>query len=84
MEIGDIYINLECESFLDKQTNRVRVRPLQNQNIETNIVIECSRDAREINPIGTKFYCEEAKVCKKTDGRLYLRAKDQMIYLLEE
>jgi hypothetical protein len=84
MEIGDIYINLECESFLDKQTNRVRVRPLQNQNIETNIVIECSREVREVNPIGTKFYCEEAKVCKKTDGRLYLRAKDQMIHLLEE
>lgn len=84
MQIGDIYINLKCESFLDKQTNRVRVRPSQNQNIETDIVIECSREVRETNPIGTKFYCEEAKVCKKIDGRLYLRAKDQMIYLLEE
>jgi hypothetical protein len=45
------------------------------------MVIECSRSIRNQYPVGTKFYCEEAKVCRKPDGREYLRAKDQMIYI---
>ena len=81
MEIGNVYMNIECESFLDSETNRIRVRPCSNQIFSDNMVIECSRDIRESHPIGTKFYCEEVKVCKKTEGRLYLRAKNQMIFL---
>ncbi len=81
MEIGNVYRNIECESFLDKETNRIRVRPSTEQNLPINIVIECSRAIRESHPIGTKFYCKEVKVCKKPEGRIYLRAKDQMIYL---
>lgn len=81
MEIGNVYKNIECESFLDSETNRIRVRPCSNQIFSDNMVIECSRDIRESHPIGTKFYCEEVKVCKKTEGRLYLRAKNQMIFL---
>ncbi len=84
MEIGNIYKNIKCESFLDSETNRIRVRPSSNQIFSENMVIECSRDIRESHPIGTKFYCEEVKVCKKPQGRIYLRAKDQMIYLIED
>jgi hypothetical protein len=81
MEIGNVYKNIGCESFLDKETNRIRVRPSRDQAFPINIVIECSRAIRESHPIGTKFYCKEVKVCKKPEGRIYLRAKDQMIYL---
>lgn len=84
MEIGNVYKNITCESFLDTETNRIRVRPCIHQVVSSEMVIECSRDIRESQPIGTKFYCEEVKVCKKPQGRIYLRAKDQMIYLIED
>ena len=78
--IGHYFTNLICESFLDPETNRIRVRPLPDQGVPANVVIECSRSEREAHPLGTVFYCEDAKVCQKPDGRIYLRAKDQMIY----
>ncbi len=83
MEIGNVYKNIICESFLDTETNRIRVRPCINQVVSAEMVIECRRDIRESHPIGTKFCCEEVKVCKKPQGRIYLRAKNQMIYLIE-
>lgn len=81
MEIGNVYQNIKCESFLFTETNRIRVKQLINQVVSTDMLIECSRDIRESHPIGTKFYCEEVKVCKKPLGRIYLRAKYQMIFL---
>ena len=78
--IGDILDNIKCESFKDPETGRIRVRPLPNQGIPTKIVIECSSAERKAHPVGTKFRTENVKVCKKSDGRIYLRAKDQMIY----
>ena len=81
MEIGNNYRNINCESFLDNETNRIRVRPCINQIVSHEIVIECSKSIRESHPIGTLFFCEEVKVCKKPHGRIYLRAKNQMIYL---
>ena len=77
------YSNVNCESFLDPETKRIRVRPTSDHHLH-HMVIECSRSIRNQYPIGTKFYCEEVKICKKPDGREYLRAKDQMIYLLQK
>ena len=39
--IGNYYDNIKCESFLDKETNRIRVRPLPNQQVPTTMVIDC-------------------------------------------
>jgi hypothetical protein len=78
--LGDYYDNIKCESFLDPETGRIRVRPLQGQGLPTKIVIECSSKKRLAHPPGTKFKTENVKVCQKPDGRVYLRAKDQMIY----
>lgn len=80
MVIGNILDNIKCESFKDPETGRIRVRPLPGQGLPTKIVIECSSTERKAHPIGTKFRTENVKVCKKSDGRIYLRAKDQMIY----
>lgn len=77
--IGDYYDNIKCESFKDPKTGRIRVRPLDGQNLPTNIVIECSKIERESHPVGTEFITENVKVCKKPDGRIYLRAKEQFI-----
>ncbi len=80
MEIEGNYINnIKCESFLDTSTNRVRIRPLDNQGLSTNLVIECSKSYRETSkyPIGSLFLAENVKVCKKSNGRFYLRAKNQ-------
>lgn len=78
--IGNTYTNIICESFKDDETGRIRVRPVDIKIPEYKIVIECSKDVREAYPMGTKFLAKEVKVCKKPNGRIYLRAKDQMIY----
>lgn len=78
--IGDYLENILCENFMDPETGRIRVRPLPNQGLPTKIVIECSKKEREAYPTGTRFRTDNVKVCQKPDGRIYLRAKDQMIY----
>jgi hypothetical protein len=81
--IGNYYTEIICESFVDKETGRIRVRPLKDQILPSNLVIECLKSIRESYPIGTLFTAENVKVCKKPDGRIYLRAKDQIIKKLE-
>lgn len=77
--LGDYHQNIKCESFIDPETNRVRVRPLNHQGLPTNMVIECSRAIRTEHPVGTIFIAETLKVCQKPGGRIYLRAKNQDI-----
>ena len=77
--VGNTHDNIKCESFKDSETSRIRVRPLPGQGLPTNLVVECSSKERKAHPEGTKFITENVKVCKKTDGRIYLRAKDQRI-----
>lgn len=83
MTLGSYYENIMCESFVDPETRRVRVRPISGQVVPSSVVIECSKKEREAYPVGTKFKTESVKVCQKPDGRIYLRAKDQMIYKIE-
>lgn len=82
--IGNYYENILCESFRDTKTKRIRVRPLPNQGFPTNLVIECSSKIRIEHPVGTKFRTENVLVTKKPNGRIHLRAKDQMIYKIED
>jgi len=77
--IGYEYENIYCENFKDSETGRIRVRPLPGQGLPEKIVIECSKSEREQYPLRTQFYTESVKVCRKPDGRIYLRAKNQMI-----
>ena len=77
--VGNFIENVKCESFIDPETDRIRVRPLEGQGFRTDIVIECSSTERKAHPVGTKFRTENVKVCRKPDGRIYLRAKDQWI-----
>ena len=79
-EFADIY----CENFKDPETGRIRVRPLPGQGLPEKIVIECSKPEREQYPLGTHFYTESVKVCQKPDGRIYLRAKNQMILKVDK
>ena len=81
--VGNYIDMLKCESFLDKATNRIRVRPLPGQDVPTIMVIECLKKIREEHKIGTHFIAENVKVCKKPDGRMYLRAKNQIIKKIE-
>lgn len=79
--VGNYIKNIKCESFLDVETNRIRIRPLDNQGIPTDLVIECLREYRKTNvyPLGTTFLAADVKVCQKPIGRIYLRAKDQLL-----
>ncbi len=77
--IGNIIKNLQCESFKDPDAGRIRVRPVAGQGVPTNLLIECSSTERKAHPLGTRFVTESVKICKKIDGRIYLRAKNQRI-----
>jgi len=79
LNLGDYIENVKCENFLDPETGRIRVRPMPNQDIPTNLMIDCSRFERERHPSGTRFITENEKVSIKPVGRIYLRAKDQVI-----
>ena len=81
--IGNYIQAVKCENYRDPFTNRIRVRPLPNQGIPTDLAIECSMYERERHSLGTRFTTIDCKVCKKPDGRIYLRAKDQMIYKID-
>ncbi len=82
--IGNYLPNVKCETFIDPETGRKRVRPLPGQGIPTSLVIECSRSIRDNYPLGTKFLAVTLKVCDKSNGRMYLRAEGQMIFKIEE
>lgn len=47
------------------------------------MVIECLKSFREQYPLGTKFIAENVKFCKKTNGRIYLRAKNQILQKID-
>ena len=64
---------------MDPETYRLRVRPIEGQGVPTNLLIECSSTERDAHPVGTMFRTENVKVCKKKNGRIYLRAKDHKI-----
>ena len=77
--VGECFEDIYCENFRDPETGRIRVRPLLGHGLPESIVIECSKKEREQYQPGTHFVTESVKVCKKPDGRIYLRAKDQKI-----
>lgn len=82
MILGNYYDNVLGQSFIDPETSGLRVRSLGNRTIPDGLLIECSKIIRKEHPVGTIFRTENVKVCVKRSGRLYLRAKDQMIYPL--
>ena len=49
--IGNYIDKIRCESFKDPETGRVRIRPLPNQGVPTNLVIECSRSYRDTKKV---------------------------------
>jgi len=78
---GNTYQNVQCKSFIDPETGRLRVHTFGNIAINDGLMVECSKITRERYPVGTIFYATEAKVCIKPGGRIYVRAKDQEIFL---
>lgn len=75
--IGNYIPDVKCETFMDPETGRKRVRPLPGQGLPTYLVIECSRSIRDEYPVGTRFLTKSVKVCVKPNSRIYLRAEDQ-------
>lgn len=80
--VGSTLTNIICELFVDEETKKKRVRPIQGQGIEGTVMVECLKKFRE-HTVGTLFLAKELKVCQKDVGRIYLRAKDQMLFLLD-
>lgn len=75
---------MKCESFLDPSTGRVRIRPLPEQGLPTDLVVESLKIFRDTNkyPLGSIFTAKRIKICQKEIGRIYLRAENQMLELI--
>lgn len=80
-ELGNTYKNVQCQSFIDPETGRLRVRTWKNSALPDGLMVECSKITRERYPVGTIFTAIEVKVCIKPGGRIYVRAKDQEIFM---
>lgn len=80
MTIGEYYSQVQCESFFDDESNRVRIRTIPNSLFPHQILVESLKSFRDEYPVGTIFYTENIKICKKPNGRVYARAKDQMLF----
>lgn len=81
LTIGNYIENIKCESFKDLETNRIRIRPLPNQGLPTNLFIESLKAFRDESkyPLGSIFIAKRVKVCQKEVGRKYLRADKQIL-----
>lgn len=81
LTIGNYIENVKCESFLDPSTGRIRIRPLPQQGLSTDLVVESLKTFRDINryPLGSIFIAKRVKICQKEIGRIYLRADNQML-----
>lgn len=66
---------IKAETFVPETSEptdaKVRVRPLPNQGLDTNLRIECPRNIRIKYPVGTKFEMQ-VKMCQREDGGYYL------------
>lgn len=82
--VGQYIKNVKCILVYDNLTYKRRVKALPDQNIPTDLFIECSKSIREKYPLGTKFLAKTIKVCQKPGSQLYLRAEEQIIYLIVE
>jgi len=80
--IGQYIDNIKCESFLDKETNSIRIRPLSDQKALESLLLECLKKYREKYPLGTKFISKNVKVCKKKSGKVYLRPEGQLLEII--
>jgi hypothetical protein len=83
MEIGNYYENIICESFLDSETGRIRIRTIPCEAIPQSLMVESLKIFRFSYPIGTKFRAENVKITQKPLGRVHARAKDQMLYVID-
>lgn len=66
MKLGNYYENVNCESFIDKETGRARIRTIPCEAIPKPILVESLKKFRADYPIGTKFTTKNVKICKKT------------------
>lgn len=82
MEIGNYYDNILCESFYDKEASKIRIRTIPCEAIPEPLWVESLRVFRTY-PIGTKFRTTNVKICKKSHGRIYARAENQMLYHID-
>ena len=66
---------IKAETFIPEKSEhtdaKIRVRPLPNQGLDTDLRIECPRKVRKEYPVGTKFEMD-VKMCQREDGAYFL------------
>lgn len=61
------YESLDVEIFFDPRRGENRVRPLPGQKYPPSMVVECAKDFRKSNPVGSKFRLFVKQKKKKSD-----------------
>jgi len=54
-KLGNTYQNVQCQSFKDPETGRLRVRTWNNTALPDGLMVECSKITRERYPVGIIF-----------------------------
>jgi hypothetical protein len=76
------YREVVVETYLsdgEPSLNKIRARPLENQDLSTSMKVECSTRMRNAHPIGTCFLIQ-AKVIDLEGGSRYIYTSWQWKY----
>ena len=73
LQEGQEFWGILCKLVRDIETNRIRVKTLSGQVVPQGVFVECSKNVRKSNELGTIFKVN-VKVSRKPVGRLYLHS----------
>ena len=87
MPENDDYFELLVETFILAHTSghrgRIHVRPVAGHGVDTNLLVECSRDLTDKFPVGTRFALR-AKYARRLGGPLFIKAPYAFAYRVVE
>jgi len=74
MNTPTVFVDAFVVSFFDRQTNRVRIKPLPGQPVPANLLVRCSHRVRQQFPVGT-IYKTDLCLKKGKLGKPFLMAR---------
>lgn len=71
---AEFYCDVFVGSYIDEKKQRIRIRPLANQPISSELFVCCSHKARNFFPEGTIFKID-VRLAYGKKGKKYLRSR---------
>jgi hypothetical protein len=83
LKVHDLFRNIKCRLIYDTTACRRRFVSVEGQGLPADLFVKYDKAIRELYEINTIFLATEIKVCKNSDGKFYLRAKDHCMIPVE-